>query len=444
MPLLQGPFPALERLAIRDRYDGWFQPDADAVSILRFPVGADPYGPYPKLTELCIDFQSPLLRALPPLPNLAALHIDGIARDDLFPPVFKVLSQMTGLEELTIDTRPMYFEPTAPSRVIDHAISLPALRKFTLTADRPVDATAFLDGFILPALREVDIKLRQSQARGIGSLLKKIAYLVGPPLSMRIQPIGDFDRRVEGITALGSAATQMYPELNFSPRDLAHFWPGWTSMYRYEVAISWVSQPFNDAQLDCLMQEISELPRQLLAGIRWLVLKNCLASSESFWSDFAGRVHGVRAICVVGFPPSGLFWAMLHNFESKDSDIRLFLSLKALFLNDVNLGAGGWLAPLINPSSRGISHYECDDTRFLELLVCYLDARLAAGYPSLKLEMLACSNYSAAEIQLIRMLVAGLLWDGWGAVTATYGQRWDEHEAITSQFANTLSDCTRK
>ncbi|KAF7295908.1 F-box domain-containing protein [Mycena chlorophos] len=211
-------------------------------------------------------------------------------------------------------------------------------------------------------------------------------------------------------------------ELSFSPRDLTSSWG--TSQYHYEVYVLWGRGNVSDPEQSIILGAVAELG-EILADIVWLVLVNIASQSELFWRDFARKMPLVRMLAVVGGPPAGLFWALLHGlqgYEARDAGV-LFTELDVLRCNAVNFTNCGWLS-----LDRALS-----PLRFIDLLICYLEARRSARghqacFPDLSLDVIGCTHYTVPEIKFLRTLVRpeGLVWDGWGAFGPLYPDLiWD-------------------
>ncbi|KAJ7056411.1 hypothetical protein C8F01DRAFT_1372931 [Mycena amicta] len=410
--LLSGPFPALESLSVRDRHDDWLWGVVDTHFIFTGPC----VDPYPMLRELSVGKGSRLLLSLPPLIHLVSLHLDEVSWNDTWDCIANALDPMVNLDELSIGFLAPYMADDYPRKVC-----LPNLRRLELNTEDPANATKLLRALVLPKLREIIIEL--DTATETKALLESIFSLVGPPLSMRLESVYGTDCFVKGSLPAHSPLPGYFQhaKLSFSPAHIKDLWA--SSKYCYDVCISWETLSLPDTEMGSILAAISEIPA--IAGILWLVLVNWHMNTEGFWRDFAQRIPRIETLAIVGAPPSGLFWAMLH-------DITLLPALAALRLNGINFGTGGWLAPLIGPPAPTISYFERDNSRFIEVLICYLEARPRnPARDHLRVEIINCSCYSVPEVKLLRMLVKELFWDGMGSVVAAYGMHWDESGGAT-------------
>ncbi|KAF7310115.1 F-box domain-containing protein [Mycena indigotica] len=427
--LLAGPFPALEALAVRDNHDDWLWGVIDADFV--FPHGVEAY---PKLRDLAIGKGSRLFASLPALPQLVSLRLDEISWNDPWDRVANALDPMVSLEELSIGYLALYEADDYPRKVC-----LPSLNRLGLCTEQPANATKLLRALMLPKLQEVQIEL--DTVTETKQLLLALFALVGQPRSMRLESVYGTDQNVRGALPTHSPLPGYFQnaKLAFSPRHLKEAWA--SSQYRFDVCLVWETLSLPDGDMCSIITAVFDTDAAL-AGLQWLVLVNWHMIAEGFWRQFAARIPSVETLAIVGAPPSGLLWAMLHDTEA---DGALLPALHSLRLNGINLGTGGWLAPLIGPPAATISYFERDNARFVEVLICYLEARVARrrrtqlvqppaeaqDVDSLRLEVFNCSCFSVPELKILRMLAKDVFWDGVGAVVAAYGMHWDEAGGAT-------------
>jgi hypothetical protein len=92
---------------------------------------------------------------------------------------------------------------------------------------------------------------------------------------------------------------------------------------------------------------------------------------------------------------------------------------------------GNWL-PQLQPSNSAWfptnSYFDLDNTRFLELLICYLELRTT---PLARLVIRGCFGYTGEEVKLLRRLVGSVLWDGRGMIEGVYRANGDYVGALT-------------
>ncbi|KAF7295897.1 F-box domain-containing protein [Mycena chlorophos] len=419
---LCGVFPALERLTMYDSMDTWRMwglAASDSYAEFVFPEGCQPY---PKLRELTLGSESHMLRSLPALPDLRSLRLEAVSSSEptcSWRILARAMNPMQNLRELVIGM-------LLPSLEYTSTIVLPNLRRLELTTDEPQTAVDFLSALTLPKLHSLDINLdKTANAKG---LLQTVFLLVGGPRSMRLQTITGSSTTAKGVLPAHSPAPGycQHARMSFSTRDLGAVWG--TSAYHYDVALSWDDHSLSDLEMSALFSALAEVPE--IKDVSWLVLGNVYTQAESFWCDFAARIPNLRLLAIVGAPPAGLLWALVHDLQDAGAE-PLLPMLDSLCLNDINLSTGGWLGPIVGQPSTTISFFERDNARIVEVVICYLEARKLRGLRDLRMELIKCCYYTVPEVKLLRMLVGDLFWDGWGSSSPMYGSHWDEMGGAT-------------
>ncbi|KAJ7238213.1 hypothetical protein C8J57DRAFT_1246634 [Mycena rebaudengoi] len=157
-----------------------------------------------------------------------------------------------------------------------------------------------------------------------------------------------------------------------------------------------------------------------------------------------GHISGlIGYIKILRITPS-LFWALVHHLESTHVPASgegeagtgggsgaLLPAMQTIRMINLNCGAGNWLPQLQPSNPAGLltnSYFDLDNTRFLELLICYLELRAA---PLARLVIRECFGYTGAEVKLLRRLVGSVLWDGWGMIEGVYQTNGDHVGALT-------------
>ncbi|KAJ7200407.1 hypothetical protein GGX14DRAFT_330133, partial [Mycena pura] len=152
-----------------------------------------------------------------------------------------------------------------------------------------------------------------------------------------------------------------------------------------------------------------------LEHLECLMVNDWNTIPQVLWGPFLRRLKGLQTLAGNGSPPAGLFWNLVRQLES-GGDAPLLPSLRTIKIINVNCSAGNWLPQLLrrpaNPDALPInSHFDLDNTRFLELLICYLELRSS---PLQRLSFWECFSYTGSEIKLLRRLVEDVVWDGRG------------------------------
>jgi hypothetical protein len=117
--------------------------------------------------------------------------------------------------------------------------------------------------------------------------------------------------------------------------------------------------------------------------------------------------------------------------ETGSGGCALLPAIQRISLTSVHCGEGNWL-PQVRYSSPARypanSYFDLDNTRFLDLLSCYLELRPA---PLARLRMDECYGYTGSEVKLLRRLVESVHWDGLGMMEGVYSANGDEVGALT-------------
>ncbi|KAJ7676215.1 hypothetical protein B0H17DRAFT_1140074 [Mycena rosella] len=379
--LLAGPFPKLTSLSIEST-SFWEAP--------HIPAHADAQH-YPRLQDLMIRTK---LGFLPPLPvQLVSLEIDTVDMHDLGWEIFAdALQILRELEVLRLRGFPV---PSASSA--SRQISLPSLRHLNLSAS-PASCSQFIQLVQCSHAPRYDLDLWN--VSGTTVLLQTVqANFVNPPKSMFLHRI-DFTQVVFG----------------FVYEDTRH-----RRAVSPDICFVW-QMPLSDSELAEIFAAISEIA--VLGGIQWFLLADWNIIPHGSWSALLKRLVGLQSLVVCGRPASGLFWDLIKHLEGEGADGTLVPDLTEIELSHVDCSAGGWLMrrPRVNAC------FDLDGARFLEVLVYYLELRTTR---LAKLKVNQCSNYTGAEIKLLRRLVADVEWDGAGLIPPSYYPNGDEFGALT-------------
>ncbi|KAJ7488190.1 hypothetical protein FB451DRAFT_1391129 [Mycena latifolia] len=379
--LLGGPFPALTSLSIESN-SFWVSPN--------IPVHPG-MQPYPRLRNLLVCSNTGWL---PPLPvPLVSLELDIENMVFIGWDVFaEALQQLLELQVLRLRDFPV---PSASSST--RRILLPSLLHLTLSSS-PTNCTQFIQALEYSYVPQYDFHL--STVSDTPSLFETVLpTLAIPPKSM-------FLHRVHSTQAV----------FGFVYKDVRNH-----RVVTADVCFGW-TYPLSDSEFAEIFTAISDIP--LINGIQWFLLLDWNIIPQGSWSALFQRLVHLQCLVVTGSPSSGLFWDLIKRSEDDLAGEPMLPELTEVELSNVDCSAGGWLA--CRPGVNG--YFDLDGARFLEVLICYLEVRTIK---LAKLRLNRCSNYTGAEIKLLRRLVAEVEWDGAGWVPPTYFPNRDEFGAVT-------------
>ncbi|KAJ7260797.1 hypothetical protein C8J57DRAFT_1636967 [Mycena rebaudengoi] len=162
-----------------------------------------------------------------------------------------------------------------------------------------------------------------------------------------------------------------------------------------DVCLSWIVPTLrSDLALATIFVALPEFA--WLEHIEYLWLRDWCTIPAALWQLFLGRLAGLQT---------------LDRLPAR----RPFLGARAPPRDS-------------SPATLPGSYFDLDNTRFLELLICYLELRAA---PLARLVMRECFGYTGAEVKLLRRLVGSVLWDGWGMDEGVYQANGDYVGALT-------------
>ncbi|KAJ7478733.1 hypothetical protein B0H11DRAFT_2028485 [Mycena galericulata] len=420
MDLLSGPFPDLTDLSI-DNYSFC------APNILVQPD----VPPFPALRSLCMYTN---ISYLPPLPSqLVSLEIyctdwQPIRWDSL---AF-ALGQLQQLHQLKLSG---FSDP--PSSHI-RPISLPVLRDLHLSGS-PKHCTQFIEALDSPKLRRFNLHLSNSE--DLPALYRTFsARMPKPPKCMMID-------LHNGCTAGGNDLLLWTPSAaNVQTASIALTYANerWPRDVALDACLSWiVPNVHGDLVLATIFAALPEFA--WLEHLEWLGASNLCTIPAALWRPFLDRLAGLQTLNVNRSPPAGLFWALVRDLESKHvpasgegetgtgsgDGCALLPVMQTIKIIGVHCSEGNWLPQLRNSNPAGLptnSYFDLDNTRFLELLICYLELRPA---PLASLVIEDCFGYTGSEVKLLRRVVGRVLWDGWGMMEGVYRANGDEVGALT-------------
>ncbi|KAJ6592369.1 hypothetical protein B0H19DRAFT_1010076 [Mycena capillaripes] len=420
LDLLPGPFPHLTNLSI-ENYT--FCPP-------NIPVQPD-VPPFPALRSL---FMWTNLSYLPPLPiQLVSLEIYCTDWQPVPWDSFALaLGQLQQLHELKLSGF------SAPPSSHIQPISLPVLRDLHLSGS-PKHCTQFTEALDSPMLRRFNLHLTNFD--NLPALYRTFSLrMLKPPKCMMIA-------RDNGCPAGGNDLLLSRPfSANMQTASIAFTYANerWPRDVTLDACLSWiVPNAHGDLALATIFAALPEFA--WLEHLEWLSVQNWCTTPAALWGPFLARLAGLQTLAANGSPPAGLFWALVRDLESThvpvnasgDGEIEagtgsgLLPALQTIKILSVHCDEGNWLPQLRYTNPTGLptnSYFDLDNTRFLELLICYLELRPA---PLAKLVMGECVGYTGAEVKLLRRLVGSVVWDGWGMMEGVYRGNGDEVGALT-------------
>ncbi|KAJ7232869.1 hypothetical protein C8J57DRAFT_1382981 [Mycena rebaudengoi] len=420
LDLLLGPFPRLTDLSV-ENYT-WVasnipvQPDAPS---------------FPALRSLLMCTNVPYL---PPLPSqLVSLEIyfrgwQPIPWDSLA----LALGQLHQLHTLKLSG--FSAPPSSPSQ----PISFPVLRDLHLSGS-PEHCTQFIETLESPKLRRFNLHL--SNFDNLPVLFRTFSVRMPKPPKCMMMDHGD------GCSAGGNDLLLLTPSAAYSQSASISFiyanfgpWPGDVAI---DVCLSWIVPTLrSDLALATIFVALPEFA--WLEHIEYLWIRDWCTIPAALWQLFLGRLAGLQTLAAIGSPPAGLFWALVRHLESTSVPMSgegevatgggsgtLLPAMHTIRMLNLNCDAGNWLPQLQSSNPAGLPtnpYFDLDNTRFLELLICYLELRAA---PLARLVMRECFGYTGAEVKLLRRLVGSMLWDGWGMDEGVYQANGDYVGALT-------------
>jgi hypothetical protein len=173
-----------------------------------------------------------------------------------------------------------------------------------------------------------------------------------------------------------------------------------------------------------------------LTHLHTLTLRGADVITHKSWPKMLSSLSSLRVIDIGGVPPSGLIWSLLLNARSysrlEHDDIHgiLLPNLKDIYLDNIDCFAGGFM---VSPSGHVNSHSDLDDSRFLDVLLAYLEDRYRCALSLRSLSISRCNRVSMDTIHDLKEYVSHLMWDSQGRYkgevldpesSATYRQNW--------------------
>ncbi|KAJ7612260.1 hypothetical protein FB45DRAFT_1037181 [Roridomyces roridus] len=403
-------------------------------------------GPFPHVTHFSVENCLPPLDDLPPstVPRFPALRYMSVWADPFASHIPAIPDQVVSLEiyfkgwmtttwaifSLTLNRLQHLSELTlrgfpAPASEYAQTISLPVLRNLQLSHTSQ-NCTHFIESLDSPKLRRFNIHLTDfDNLPALYSILS--TRMPKPPKSMLVERANRYSAGGNDYllwdtplpdSVITASIALMYQN-TYLPRDTP-----------LDICLSWIVKVPNDdglAKIFAALTSFVWVERLEYVGIRdW-----CTVPAE-LWRPFIARLKNVQVVGMEGIPPAGFLWALVRDLEAGSTP---FLpALQKFKLLSMNCSTGSWLPLQLTSTdpTRAVlprnSIYDLDDTRFLDLLVCYLELRPTA-LP--RLELFQCSGYTGSEVKLLRRLVADVWWDGCGMMGGGYKSNGDEAGGLT-------------
>jgi F-box-like len=190
---------------------------------------------------------------------------------------------------------------------------------------------------------------------------------------------------------------------------------------------------YDEVVISALVSLWEALP---LARLHTLTLRNADAITHKSWPKMLSTLASLRVIDVGGHPPSGLIWALLLNARSysrleHDAIHGMLLpNLKDIYLHNIDCFSGGYM---VSPSGHLNSHSDLDDSRFLDVLLAYLEDRHRCALSLRSLSISRCTRVSIDTFHDLKGCISHVMWDSQGRYkgeelnpesSATYRQNW--------------------
>ncbi|KAJ7231123.1 hypothetical protein C8J57DRAFT_1730289 [Mycena rebaudengoi] len=415
-------------------------------------------GPFPHLTDLSVESYTwvasniPVQPDAPPFPALRSLLMCTN-----IPYLLPLPSQLVSLEIYCRGWQPFPWDSLAlalgqlhqlhilklsgfsapPSSPI-RPISFPVLRDLHLSGS-PEHCTQFIEALESPKLRRFNLHL--SNFDNLPALYRTFSVRMPKPPKCMMMDHGD------GCNAGGNDLLMLTPFAEHSQSASISFTYAnsgpWPRDVAIDVCLSWIVPSLrSDLALATIFAALPEFA--WLEHIEYLWLRDWCTIPAALWRPFLGRLSGLQTLAASGSPPAGLFWALVRYLESTHVPASgegkggtgggsgtLLPAMQTVRMLDLNCGAGNWLPQLQPSNPAGLptnSYFDLDNTRFLELLICYLELRTT---PLERLVIRGCFGYTGAEVKLLRRLVGSVLWDGRGMIEGVYRPNGDYVGALT-------------
>jgi hypothetical protein len=183
-----------------------------------------------------------------------------------------------------------------------------------------------------------------------------------------------------------------------------------------------------------------------LAQLHTLTLRSADVITHKSWPKMLSPLTSLRVIDIGGHPPSGLFWALLLNartysrLEHDDIDGILLPNLRDIYLHNIDCFSGGFM---VSPTGHVNSHGDLDDSRFLDVLLTYLEDRDRCALVLRSLSISRCNRVSTDVVRNLKGCVSHVMWDSQGRYkgevldsesSATYRRNWSSAVPVRRHY----------
>ena len=324
---------------------------------------------------------------------------------------FSFLERFTMLQSLTLERA----FPKCPTQAYVNCrpIQLPHLCYISLTGSIP-EITNILDGIVLQATSR--IRCHVDRMMDFKSSFQKLAKVIGAHFH-RIVPEIPLDSLVIIKREESLRFTEGF-ELNPDFRQSC-----WMRAFgcteRTEALLDLVLGPDGYTSRDEVLVGAVALVWEALplAYIDTLTLLGVDIITHRTWSRLLPALTSLRVLEISGYSPSGLLWALLLNarshshLEYDDTSALLLPKLDDIYIHNVDCFAGGLM---VSSSAPVNSHFDLDDSRFLDVFFSYLEDRQRCSLEPRSLSISRCHNVSRTVLWDLKKVVAHLSWDGRG------------------------------
>ncbi|TFK75672.1 hypothetical protein BDN72DRAFT_892169 [Pluteus cervinus] len=431
--------------------------DNREVAHYKIPSSVTDGTPLPALTTLELH-RSPFALVSPRFVSLTHLSLHSLPpserpelRDFLV-----ALVRFPFLQSLTlVDAFPLPITPGSPSDN-GRCIRLPRLLSITLQGGI-VEVSQLLDHLILPPMARIKCSVDYLNASHVNQYgdpeplydIRRLAKALGEHLSSgaRSFPLHKvvLTSREESFRFTSSANHDLNPGFRQSFRIRGfRADSGWENA-ALDLSLNITSRPCED---EVIIAWLTMLWRVVpLANVHTLALQHLDIITQKSWQKLLEGLPSVQVIEINGYPPSGLIWALLLNakahgeIDADDSEeysdgsssgrsergpgSAIFLPcLKDIYLYDVDCFQGGFMVCSTSPIN---SHRDVDDSRFLDVLLYYLQQRLEYAQreaPRLSgphkairsLRLFQCKNVLDSVMGELRKCIRDVYWDRRGGM----------------------------
>jgi hypothetical protein len=140
----------------------------------------------------------------------------------------------------------------------------------------------------------------------------------------------------------------------------------WLRDMPLDACLSWiVPNVHSDLALATIFAALPEFT--WLGHLEWLCVHNWCTIPAALWRPFLDRLLGLQTLAANGFPPAGLFWALVRDLESTHGPASgegeagtgtggcaLLPAMQTIKILSVDCGEGNWLPQLRHSNPAGL------------------------------------------------------------------------------------------